>query len=151
MTAMADAMTEAMAGVVTAMSGASADADGGEAGTRQRGVAEVLSGSGTQGAVAELELWLHNYTESDVEVVVHATGLVHRSGEWIAPDAVSFDPPGPIHLPRRSTKAVVVSVDVPADVPSGHHRGVLCADDGADLWVVVDLDVEGPAGDTTSP
>lgn len=114
------------------------------------GVPEVLSARAAVGERAELELWLHNYTDDVArEIRFHCTGLISSDGEHLEASGVTVGPPGPLELHAASSRRVQVCLDVPTDAAPGRYRGVLSAGGLADMWVVLEVEVT-PGADQRS-
>jgi hypothetical protein len=95
--------------------------------------------------VATGEVWLHNRSETDRgEVQLRCGDLLAHDGGLIAANSVRFDPQV-VPMPPRSSRGVVVSVEVEQGVAPGPHRGTVVAEDHPDLWLPVVVTVWAPA------
>lgn len=110
------------------------------------GVDLADDGSGT----ASAEVWLHNRGRDDVGgedlgvVALRCSPLMAAGGEVIAADATAFDPEF-VPMPARSSRGVIMTVQVPQGLPPGPYRGTLLVDGHSDLWLPVVLTVGSPA------
>lgn len=90
------------------------------------------------------EVWLHNPLGTAIgDVVLRSGELLSHTGSAIPASAVSFDPAEAISMPPRSSRGIVVHVDVRA-AATGIYRGTLLVQDHPDAWlpfvVVLGLD-----------
>lgn len=140
-----DAFIDSVAAVATAMmpavdpqrAAATADA------RHDAAAPEVLSAAGTAGESVEVELWLHNYTdELATGIELHSSELLHSGGERLSAGCVTARPSSPFDLTAKSSRSVQLCVDVPAGAPPGRYRGIVTAAHLADLWVVLQLEVQ---------
>jgi len=100
-----------------------------------------VEGCGT----ASAEVWLHNRGPNDLGVVaLRCSALMSASGQLVASDAVEFEPDF-VPMPARSSRGVVVNVDVPEGLAPGLYRGTLLVEGQAELWLPVVLAVDMPA------
>jgi hypothetical protein len=95
-----------------------------------------LGGAADQAGV---ELWLHNGTGEDRgRLSLHHGEL--RSHDGTALDArLRFDPAELDALPARSSRGVVVTVDLPDPAPAGTYRGVALVEGLPDAWLPVEV------------
>ena len=143
MTAMADAVVESVAVALAAMTPgvgpqrpSSASADG-------QGRPEVLSARGAPGERVGVELWMHNYTDDlATGIELHLSDLVGADGSRLAPSCVTAQPDRPFDLSAASSRSVQLTLDLPPDTSTGRYRGVLTASHLADLWLVLEVDVQ---------
>lgn len=97
------------------------------------------------GGAGSVEVWLHNGGGRDLgEVRLRCSGLLAHDGTLIDAASVRFDP-DVVPLPARSSRGVVVSVDVAPQVRAGVYRGTLLVDGHPDMWLPVELSVLSPA------
>jgi hypothetical protein len=97
------------------------------------------------GESASSEIWLHNRGSDDRgDVRLHASDLLSHDGSVIAAAAVRIDTEV-VPMPARSSRGVVVTVDVAPEVRPGVYRGTLLASDNPDLWLPVVLTVKLPS------
>jgi hypothetical protein len=138
-TAVATAMMPAMMPAVDPLrSATTADARHGAA------APEVLSATGAAGESVELELWLHNYTdELTTGIELHSSELVHAGGERLPASCVTVRPSSPFDLTAQSSRSVRLCVDLPDGTSPGSYRGIVTAAHLADLWVVLQVEVQG--------
>ena len=120
-------------------------------GSRGRGTASLdVADPGAHGAltleapapgVASAEVWLHNTGVEDRDrVVLRCSDLLGHTGDVIHAGAVAIDA-ATVPMPRRSSRAVTVTVDVATGAPPGVYRGTLLAAGDPDLWLPVVLTV----------
>ncbi|MGZ4509985.1 MAG: hypothetical protein ACXVX4_01225 [Mycobacterium sp.] len=96
------------------------------------------------GGSARTEVWLHNRGPDDrAEVRLHCGDLLSHEGNVVPADAVRIDP-AIVPMPRRSSRGVVIAVDVAPEVRPGVYRGTLLASGHPDLWLPVVLTVRLP-------
>jgi hypothetical protein len=112
----------------------------------------VLPARGTPGGVAEVELWLHNYTDDlATGIEIHATELIDAHGGRLPSSRVSVQPDHPFDLSAASSRSVRLTVDLPADTSPGRYRGVVTAARLADLWLVLEVEVLDVDVDGSTP
>lgn len=93
------------------------------------------------GGSASTEVWLHNRGPDDrADVRLRCGDLLSHEGDVIGADAVLIET-AVVPMPRRSSRGVVITVDVAADVRPGVYRGTLVASGHPDLWLPVVLTV----------
>jgi hypothetical protein len=98
------------------------------------------------GTVATTEVWLHNGTADA------SGGLEPRCGPLDAPDGrtldavVRFDPPVLDSLLARSSRGLVLTVAVAADVPAATYRGTVQVDGAPAVWLPVEVVVAPTVG-----
>ncbi|OBI40571.1 hypothetical protein A5707_09140 [Mycobacterium kyorinense] len=93
---------------------------------------------------AGTEIWLHNRGPADhADVRLQCSDLLGHDGDVISADAVRIDT-AVVPMPRRSSRGVVVTVDVSSQVRPGVYRGTLVASGHPDLWLPVVLTVRLP-------
>src|SRR5690606_16515858 len=130
------ALAAAMGSAVGVPTGASAQPAGGS------GPVEVVATRTRPGVAAEVELWLHNYTDDPASgVEVHVTDLVAADGSLLSASNVQRRPDGPLELTPESSRRVRLVVDVGSDVPGGRYRGIATAANLADQWLVLEVEV----------
>jgi hypothetical protein len=94
------------------------------------------------GAVGTAEVWLHNRGGTELgRVRLRCSDLLAHDGALLPASAVSFEPES-LLLEQRSSRGVVVRIEVPADAAPGAYRGTLLADGHADVWLPVTVVVE---------
>jgi hypothetical protein len=97
------------------------------------------------GESASREIWLHNRGSDDRgDVRLHASELLSHDGSVIAAAAVRIDTEV-VPMPARSSRGVIVTVDVAPDVRPGVYRGTVLASGNPDLWLPVTLTVRLPS------
>jgi hypothetical protein len=97
------------------------------------------------GESASSEIWLHNRGSDDRgEVRLHASDLLSHDGSVIAAAAVRIDTEV-VPMPARSSRGVVLTVDVTAETRPGVYRGTVLASGNPDLWLPVTLTVRLPS------
>ena len=97
------------------------------------------------GESASSEIWLHNRGSDDRgNVRLHASDLLSHDGGVISAAALAIDTEV-VPMPARSSRGVVVTVDVAPDVRPGVYRGTLLASGNPDLWLAVTLTVRLPS------
>lgn len=97
------------------------------------------------GGAGSVEVWLHNGGGRDLgEVRLRCSGLLAHDGALIDAAAVRFDP-DVVQLPARSSRGVVVSVDVAPQVRAGVYRGTLLVEGHPDMWMSIELSARSPA------
>jgi hypothetical protein len=98
-----------------------------------------------QGDRAQTEVWLHNGGPIDLGLVrLRCSDLMGHDGRVVAAHTVKFDPDG-VAIPPRSSRGVLMEVDVAAAVRPGSYRGTLLAEGHPDVWLPVALSVLPPA------
>jgi hypothetical protein len=106
---------------------------------RGAGGVTMFCPSGSTAATAEV--WLHNTGTVDLGTVrLRCTELLSHDGSVIDSVAVSFEP-DTVPMPGRSSRGVVIDVEVPDTLPAGRYRGTLLADGYTDVWMPVDVTV----------
>jgi hypothetical protein len=106
----------------------------------------VLAAEGPGRACAEV--WLHNGGPQDMgEVLLRCSDLLAHDGAVIESSCVHFEP-DVVAMPARSSRGIIVTVDVAAEHTPGSYRGTLLADGHPEVWLPVLLTVTPePAGD----
>lgn len=90
------------------------------------------------------EVWLHNRESDDFgQVRLRCSALLGHDGDVIGADAVGVDP-AVVPMPRRSSRGVVITVDVGPQVHPGVYRGTLLVAGCPELWLPVVLTVTAP-------
>jgi hypothetical protein len=112
-----------------------------------------VSGAGTRHAVnfdvavgesASSEIWLHNRGSEDRgDVRLHASDLLSHDGSVISATAVRIDTEV-VPMPARSSRGVLVTIDISPQVRPGVYRGTVLASGNPDLWLPVTLTVGLP-------
>jgi len=96
------------------------------------------------GGSATTEVWLHNRGPDDrPEVRLQCSDLLSHEGNVIRADAVLIDS-AVVPMPRRSSRGVVITVNLAPEVPPGVYRGTVLAGGHPDLWLPVVLTVRLP-------
>lgn len=96
------------------------------------------------GESASSEVWLHNRgTDDHGNVRLHASDLLGHDGSVISAAAVCIDTEV-VPMPARSSRGVVVTVDVGPQVSPGVYRGTVLASGNPGLWLPVTLTVRLP-------
>jgi hypothetical protein len=96
------------------------------------------------GGSASAEVWLHNRGPDDRgDVQLHSSDLLSHDGDVIRADAVRMDA-AVVPMPARSSRGVVITIDIAAEVGPGVYRGTLLASGHPDLWLPVVLTVRLP-------
>ncbi|MEI2655389.1 MAG: hypothetical protein V9G12_25160 [Microthrixaceae bacterium] len=99
----------------------------------------------TPGSTVSGELWLHNHTGVDLDGVLLSAGpLVSAGGTSLDHTAVSFDPTGVIVLPDRSSRGVLVVVNLPDTITPGTYRGIVVAGGMEDMWMNLVVPILAP-------
>jgi hypothetical protein len=112
---------------------------------RRPPVTNAVTVSVPVGGSACAEVWLHNGTAEDLGPLTPTCGpLVAIDGTLLGP-AVEIDPASIELLPRRSSRALQLTVSAGADATIGPHRGTLQVAGAPDLWLAVEVVVEDPA------
>jgi len=107
----------------------------------QGGHREVRLSAAGPGA-ATVEFWLHNRGPLDLGTIVLRCGdLLAHDGSVIESRSVGFEP-GAVPMPARSSRGVLLSVDVPSGAPAGTYRGTVLADGHDDVWLPLVLSIE---------
>jgi hypothetical protein len=122
--------------------------------TDSESVSLDVSGPGTRrdvnldvavGESASTEIWLHNRGSDDRgDVRLHASDLLSHDGGVISAAAVRIDTEV-VPMPARSSRGVVITVDVAPEVRPGVYRGTVLASGNPDLWLTVMLTVGLPS------
>jgi hypothetical protein len=90
---------------------------------------------------ASAEVWLHNRGPDDrADVRLQCSDLLSHEGNVIRDDAVLIDP-AVVPMPRRSSRGVMITIDLVPEVAPGVYRGTLLASGHPDLWLPVVLTV----------
>jgi hypothetical protein len=93
---------------------------------------------------ASAEVWLHNRGPDDrADVRLQCSDLLSHEGNVIRADAVLIDT-AVVPMPRRSSRGVVIAIEVAPEVSPGIYRGTLLASGHPDLWLPVVLTVRQP-------
>lgn len=101
----------------------------------------VVSLAATVGGSANTEVWLHNRGPDDrPDVRLQCSDLLSHAGNVICAEAVRIDT-AVVPMPRRSSRGVDITIDVPPEVRPGVYRGTLLASGHPDLWLSVVLAV----------
>ncbi|WP_234713672.1 MULTISPECIES: hypothetical protein [Mycolicibacterium] len=99
-----------------------------------------IENQGTGPACAEV--WLHNGGATDHgDVVLRCSDLLTHTGDVITADAVQFDPQ-PVPMPARSSRGVLATVQLDADVRPGIYRGTILVNGHPDLWLPLVLTMQ---------
>ena len=89
-------------------------------------------------------MWLHNRGPDDrPDVRLQCSDLLSHEGNVIRADAVLIDS-AVVPMPRRSSRGVVITINLAPDVLPGIYRGTLLASGHPDLWLPVVLTVRLP-------
>jgi hypothetical protein len=97
------------------------------------------------GESASSEIWLHNRGSDDRgNVRLLASNLLSHDGSVISASALAIDTEV-VPMPARSSRGVLVTVDVAPEVRPGVYRGTLLASGNPDLWLAVTLTVRLPS------
>lgn len=92
---------------------------------------------------AEAEVWLHNGTATAVGPLSLRCGpLTGPDGALLEDVAMHFDPTEVALLPERSSRAVLVAIEVAGAPQPGAYRGAIQADGASSLWLPVEVEVE---------
>jgi len=109
--------------------------------------ADTKAGLNFEAAVAgsaSTEVWLHNRGPDDrPHVRLQCSDLLSHEGNVIRADAVLIDS-AVVPMPRRSSRGVVITINLAPDVLPGIYRGTLLASGHPDLWLPVVLTVRLP-------
>jgi hypothetical protein len=90
------------------------------------------------------EVWLHNRGPDDrPDVRLQCSDLLSHEGNVIRADAVLIDS-AVVPMPRRSSRGVVITINLAPGVLPGIYRGTLLASGHPDLWLPVVLTVRLP-------
>ena len=109
------------------------------------GVGRGLNLDVAVGESASSEIWLHNRgSDNRGEVRLHTSDLLGHDGSVISAAAVRVDTEV-VPMPARSSRGVVVTVDVGPEVRPGVYRGTVLANGNPDLWLPVMLTVRLPS------
>jgi len=93
---------------------------------------------------ASTEVWLHNRGPDDrPDVRLQCSDLLSHEGNVIRADAVLIDS-AVVPMPRRSSRGVVITINLAPDVLPGIYRGTVLASGHPDLWLPVVLTVRLP-------
>lgn len=102
---------------------------------------EVRVSAAGSGA-ATVEFWLHNRGPMDLGTIVLRCGdLLAHDGSVIDSRSVGFEP-GAVPMPARSSRGVLLSVDVPPGASAGTYRSTVLADGHDDVWLPLVLSIE---------
>lgn len=113
-------------------------------GAEATGIASLNHGAE---GVENAEVWLHNGGAQDLgEVRLRCSDLLAHDGALVGATAVRFDPEV-VQLPARSSRGVVISVDVLPQTQPGVYRGTLLVDGHPDIWMPIELSLRLPAHD----
>jgi hypothetical protein len=97
------------------------------------------------GGSASVEVWLHNRGPDDRgDVQLHCSDLLSHDGNVIRADAVRMDATV-VPMSPRSSRGVVIMIDVAPEARPGVYRGTLLASGHPDLWLPVVLTVRLPS------
>jgi hypothetical protein len=97
------------------------------------------------GGSASAEVWLHNRGSEDRgDVRLHCSDLLSHDGNVIHADAVRVDA-AVVPMSRRSSRGVVITIDVAPEIGPSVYRGTLLANGHPDLWLPVVLTVRLPS------
>ncbi|HEY9302735.1 MAG TPA: hypothetical protein VIO95_00420, partial [Mycobacterium sp.] len=78
------------------------------------------------------------------DVRLRCSDLLSHDGTLIGADAVRVDT-AVVPMPARSSRGVVITVDIAPEVRPGVYRGTLLASGHPDLWLPVMLTVRLPS------
>ncbi len=96
------------------------------------------------GERAHGEVWLHNGGAADLGVVgLRCSDLLGHNGGVVVAQMVRFDPET-VAMPARSSRGVLIEIDVAEELRPGTYRGTLLAEDHPDVWLPVALSVQPP-------
>lgn len=97
------------------------------------------------GHSANSEVWLHNWSPDDRgDIRLRCSDLLSHEGTVIAADAVRLGT-AVVAMPARSSRGVVIAVDIAPEARPGVYRGTLLASGHSDLWLSVKLTVRPPS------
>jgi hypothetical protein len=68
---------------------------------------------------------------------------VGHNGGIVAAQMVRFDPDA-VAMPARSSRGVLIEIDVAGDLRPGTYRGTLLAEGHPDVWLPVALSARAP-------
>lgn len=104
----------------------------------------ALTLEASAGATASAEIWLHNRGSDDrADIRLQCSDLLSHQGDLIGAATVVIDTPV-VAMPRRSSRGVTVTIDLPPAARPGVYRGTLLASGHPDLWLPVVLTVRMP-------
>ncbi|HNM86475.1 MAG TPA: hypothetical protein PKI77_18390 [Mycobacterium sp.] len=99
---------------------------------------QVMLDTDTPGAVST-EFWLHNGGPEDMgKIRLRCSDLLADDGALIESGCVRFEP-DMVAMPARSSRGVIIEVDVSEEDATGTYRGTLLADGHPDVWLPVTL------------
>jgi hypothetical protein len=108
----------------------------------ESGATGTVSLDATDLGVVSAEIWLHNKGSADLgEVALRCSDLLAHDGSIITSGTVRFDP-DPVSMMARSSRGVLVEIDVPSGTPPGRYRGTLLAEGHEEVWLPVVLTVQ---------
>lgn len=97
------------------------------------------------GETAHGEVWLHNGGAADLGVVgLRCSDLLGHNGDIVVAQMVRFDPDA-VAMPARSSRGVLIEIDVAAGLRPGTYRGTVLAEDHPDVWLPIALSVQPSA------
>ena len=106
---------------------------------------QVVLNADEPGAVST-EVWLHHGGPEDMgKVRLRCSDLLAHDGAIIESNCVRFEP-DVVAMPARSSRGIIVEVDVADDHEPGSYRGTLLADGQPDVWLPVLLVVASELG-----
>jgi hypothetical protein len=102
----------------------------------------LLQMSTVAAGTATAELWLHNAGPLELgKIRLRCGELAAHDGARIGAEHVGFEP-DLVPMPARSSRGVIVSVELGDDAQPGTYRGTLMADGQPDLWLPIELVVK---------
>ena len=91
------------------------------------------------------EVWLHNSGAEDLgTVALRCSDLLAHDGSAIPAARVRFTP-GTVPMVARSSRGVMMEIDIPDGATAGCYRGTLLADGHPDVWLPIALTVTSSA------
>ncbi len=110
---------------------------------------DLSSPGGQQGVVlesalpgrAETVVWVHNRTDNDFgRIQLRCSDLLAHSGWMVSSRELTLDP-AVAEMPPRSSRGIVVALEVSKSTPPGVYRGTMLVDGDDSLWLPVVLTV----------
>ncbi len=88
------------------------------------------------------EVWLHNGGSTNHgDIALRCSDLLSHAGDVIKADAVRFDP-DPVPMPARSSRGVVVTIQLADDAAPGMYRGTVLVEGQPQMWLPLVLSVQ---------
>lgn len=88
------------------------------------------------------EVWLHNGGSTHHgEIALRCSDLLSHNGDVVKADAVHFEP-DPVPMPARSSRGIVVTIELADDAAPGMYRGTVLVEGQPHMWLPLVLSLQ---------